>query len=277
LADVGINFESKSGTGTADSKFSWDLSCENLGINENKTYKIYFVSGDKDECKEINQDTLTYTLSVNVPFNNKPLFDVDTYFELEVNELFNLDLLVTDLDEADLISVDVFSEAVIPPSESFSFTKMTGKRNVVAPLSWTPECDLLGAKRAPKTYTVYFLAWDDNCPNFKSDTLAINFEVRELDVDYDGFLPPNAFSPNGDGINDTYSLFELPIRESNLPPDNCADQFQSIVIFDRSGNNVFTSKEREFVWTGVGAAPGSYFYQIDYLNTKYKGVLTLVR
>jgi len=101
--------------------------------------------------------------------------------------------------------------------------------------------------------------------------------VTELSVNYGVFSPPNAFSPNGDGHNDTYTLANLTEEFYNLPPDNCADQFQSIVIFDRAGATIFKSENREFVWTGNGSDAGTYYFQIDYLNTGYKGTITLVR
>jgi gliding motility-associated-like protein len=91
-----------------------------------------------------------------------------------------------------------------------------------------------------------------------------------------GVLYPNAFTPNGDGRNDTYSPFvDIPLT---------AYQF---VIYNRWGQTVFESKDPERYWdgtiNGVAAANGSYVWQCVYIsqidNTRHadKGVLILIR
>jgi gliding motility-associated-like protein len=65
---------------------------------------------------------------------------------------------------------------------------------------------------------------------------------------------PNAFSPNGDGVNDFFAL------EYRL-----IDEFL-IVIYDRWGNQVYTSTDLKFRWDGTtNGAPnpdGTYVYVI---------------
>lgn len=277
LQNVGIQFENQTGNGSVSSDFLWDMSCENLNITSSQSYKILFAAEDQDKCHESNQDTVEVTVNVIVPTNNKPIFEVDDNYSLSINETFELDVVASDGDNADLLTLDLLSVNSAPPSDGFAFEPNTGVGRVSAALTWTPECDLLGENLEPNSYTVDFLVYDDNCPNVESQVHSIVFEVTELTVDYGGFAPPNAFSPNGDGHNDTFTLTNLTEEYYNLPPDNCADQFQSIVIFDRAGGTVFKSTDREFIWTGDGAESGSYYFHIDYLNTDYKGVLTIVR
>lgn len=88
-------------------------------------------------------------------------------------------------------------------------------------------------------------------------------------VSYD-FKPPNVFSPNGDGKNDFYAI-------ETLPTDNCAEQFERIVIYNRWGTEVFRDTSREFRWYGTGYASGEYFYQIEYTQRRFKGPLTLLK
>jgi len=71
---------------------------------------------------------------------------------------------------------------------------------------------------------------------------------------------PNAFSPNGDGVNDFFSLAYKLI-----------DQFQ-IVIYDRWGNEVYTSNDPNFLWDGVSlqggpSQEGTYVYVINGTTT----------
>ncbi|MEP2027038.1 MAG: gliding motility-associated C-terminal domain-containing protein [Reichenbachiella sp.] len=277
LQSIGIEFENQSGNGFVSSDFFWDLSCENLNITSNRSYKVLFAVEDEDVCHESNQDTVEVVINVIVPPNNKPIFEVENNYALSINEEFVLDIIASDGDNLDLLTLDLLSINSAPPSEGFSFEGSTGVGTVSSTLTWIPECGLLGDNFEPDNYSVDFIVYDDNCPNIESEVHTISFEINELDVDYGEFAPPNAFSPNGDGHNDTYTLSNLTDEFYNLPPDNCADQFQSIVIFDRAGGTVFKSSNREFEWTGDGADAGTYYYHIDYLHTDYKGVLTLVR
>lgn len=277
LSNSRVAFNAAEGNGLIEEPFSWDLSCENLNINSSTTYSLYFVAEDQDYCEQINADTLEVLVNVVVPANNKPVFENEATYSLSVNEEFSLDIIANDGDNNDLLTLDLLSVNSAPPSEGFSFARSTGNGRVSSTLTWKPECTLLGEEYATETYAVDFLVFDDNCPNFESQSLTINFEVSELRVEYDVFTPPNAFSPNGDGHNDTYTLTNFTEQNFNLPPDNCGDQFQSIVIFNRTGSKVFESASREFVWTGADAELGTYYFEIDYLNTNYKGTITLVR
>ncbi|MEO9967773.1 MAG: gliding motility-associated C-terminal domain-containing protein [Reichenbachiella sp.] len=278
LGGRGITFEDSDGVGSIDSPFSWDLSCDNLNISRTTSYTIFFISDDQDYCQETNSDTLEVQFNIVVPENSKPVFEVEEFYSLNINEEFELDVVATDANNNDLLTLDLLSVNSAPPSAGFSFERRsTGNGRVTSKLVWTPECSLLGDNFSSENYVVDFFVFDDNCPNPESEAITVTFEVSELEVNYNNFSPPNAFTPNGDGRNDTYTLNNLTDNDYNLPPDNCGDQFQSIVIFDRAGGKVFQSANREFVWTGEGADTGTYFYYIDYLNNDFKGTITLVR
>lgn len=88
---------------------------------------------------------------------------------------------------------------------------------------------------------------------------------------------PNAFSPNGDGINDRFYPFGgADVQEVKL--------FQ---VFDRYGALVFEQKdfqpnEESFGWEGEGYAPGTYVYLIiiEFINkeeTLLKGEVHLIK
>ena len=82
--------------------------------------------------------------------------------------------------------------------------------------------------------------------------LTITVLVQEVVV-------PNAFTPNGDGINDFWDIKYL-----NLYPGN------TVNIFDRYGRKIFTSNGYGIPWDGTynGAAlpTGVYYYIIDSKN-----------
>lgn len=70
---------------------------------------------------------------------------------------------------------------------------------------------------------------------------------------------PNVFSPNGDGINDLFS-----IQPKNVSAMHCQ-------IFSRWGNLVFESEATQILWNGTHEgkmlAAGVYFYILSYTGT----------
>jgi gliding motility-associated-like protein len=82
---------------------------------------------------------------------------------------------------------------------------------------------------------------------------------------------PNVFTPNGDGVNET---FEIPGLETFTAND--------ITIVNRWGATVYQKKGYKNEWDGQGLNEGTYFYilKVETSNGKwdiYKGYITLLR
>lgn len=82
---------------------------------------------------------------------------------------------------------------------------------------------------------------------------------------------PTAFTPNGDNTNDVFRIYGEGFKDD--------DQIKSflIVIFDRWGNEIFSSREANFEWDGTvdgtPVAVGTYVYKIrleGYATQKYE-------
>jgi hypothetical protein len=106
--------------------------------------------------------------------------------------------------------------------------------------------------------------------------------VKDIDAREELFTPPNVFTPNdGDDINAYYAMEirnELTGELTNiLPIDNCAGQFEKVIIINRWGTQVFESTDRDFKWLGKEDAAGVYYYLIKYSNRQYKGPVSLRR
>ena len=68
---------------------------------------------------------------------------------------------------------------------------------------------------------------------------------------------PNVFTPNFDGVNDYFV-----IKNAEAYPEN------TLIIFDRSGNIVFTRNGYQNTWDGSNLPQGTYYYMFTY---KFKG------
>ena len=64
---------------------------------------------------------------------------------------------------------------------------------------------------------------------------------------------PNAFTPNGDGINDAL-----------LVGMDCTPTAFELELFDRWGHRVFHTDDPTFAWTGDGLPIGVFVFQLDY-------------
>ena len=82
--------------------------------------------------------------------------------------------------------------------------------------------------------------------------------------------PANVFTPNGDGKNDDFSL-------KDLPEDNCTEKFEFIEIYDRWGQSVYKSTERNFKWSGGQFSSAEFHYLIQFTEHRYKGWVELIR
>ncbi|MCU0439655.1 MAG: gliding motility-associated C-terminal domain-containing protein [Raineya sp.] len=167
-----------------------------------------------------------------------------------------------------------------------------GRKDIIstrASFIWKPDCDLIRSNGQNDTLTVYFLAKrkpSSGCFT-ATDSIKVKFLLRDTYAHFDEFLPPNTFTPNGDGINDVFVLSNLEpappkqpngIQNPNMPLDNCLFKFEKIIIYNRWGKEVFSSSDRNFVWNGDKQTSGVYYYQIKYSNQKlYKGIINLLR
>lgn len=276
-ANIGMVFFGGEGEGEVESPFSWDTSCKNLRINENTTYTLEFHSEDYDECQVTNTGSRIVKIHVIVPPNDKPEFAYYADTIIYVNQLFELDITAFDFDLGDSVTVEFFNSARLPRSEIIEFPRETGYGEVTSTFRWLPDCSLIDLGETSAFFEIPFIAYDDNCVGARLDTMAIRFEVTETREQFNQFIPPNVFTPNGDNINDVYSLTNLRNANQNLPVDNCDDAFQYFVVHDRNGTEVFYSSNREFSWNGLNVESGVYYYLVKYTNTDYKGYIHVLR
>jgi gliding motility-associated-like protein len=86
----------------------------------------------------------------------------------------------------------------------------------------------------------------NSSPSCKGEPAELEIELGERNV----FIP-NAFTPNGDGLNDTWVL-----RNIQYYPDNV------LVILNRWGNEIYKVENYNNQWNGSSLNEGSYFYKL---------------
>lgn len=167
--------------------------------------------------------------------------------------------------------VDAGSDVEIVQGESTILTGF-GQGQII---DWIPGSSLsnpnvLNPVATPIQTTTYFLTITDTingCTDYDSVTVTV---VPNLKI-------PDTFTPNGDGINDTWEIITI----EEYP--NC-----EIIIYDRWGQVVFkTIGYPQSKWWdgkskgGKDLTPGAFFYYIDLKSPAhpdpYRGSLNLVR
>ena len=137
-------------------------------------------------------------------------------------------------------------------------------------ISWSPplfidNIHVLQPTVSPVLKTSYILTANSNngCGS-SSDT--VNVQV------YKKVIIPNAFSPNGDGINDTWNITALAAYDN-----------YELSVFNRYGQTVYDTKNYSRPWNGTfNGSPlpvGTYYYLLDLKLglPKLNGYLVILR
>ena len=279
LLDYAILFDDVAGVSEVESKFTWFPSCENISFpsdTTNKKLRLWFVLNDLDKCKFPNYDSLEVNVTLIPPLNTAPNISINNRNEqvkverdsvyLTVGDLVDVEVLVSDF-EVNNVNLFLSDSSVIP--DGLEFTSTSGIGNTKSEIKWLVECYNLDEGNKPRAYSLILVSTDDACYNQLENRRVLTLIVSDVESDDINFVPPNVFTPNNDGVNDTYSL-------ENLPFDNCSGEFRSFRVHNRWGTEVYISIERDFVWNGEDLLPGVYFYSIEYTNKDYNGTISIL-
>ena len=102
------------------------------------------------------------------------------------------------------------------------------------------------------------------------------YNLIHIKGDFTVFIP-NAFTPNGDGLNDVFRGLPIGLQEFNY-----------IKVFNRWGEQIFMTKDINIGWdgtrqtTGEQLPEGAYVYEIKGFNAGgnpifAKGIINLIR
>jgi gliding motility-associated-like protein len=230
-----------------------------------------------NRCPASANDTLNVKLISEPVLEHPPIASADAppgdaecdhIIELTVEDEIEFMVFAEDLIDNDLIDLRAVGRGFNLADVGMVFENISGQGNLQSLFSWKTDCRAI--RENSNEYIIDFIATDEGFCENRSDTVKVKIILLDKPINIEGFLPPNAFTPNGDLVND---VFYMP----DLPEENCLFGFEGIKVFNRWGGLVFESKDRNFSWDGNELPAGVYFYTLDYRRDKYRGSVSLIR
>ena len=186
-----------------------------------------------------------------------PISGLDTSYIIIAGESLCTDIKLLDQNTKDSLKIyassELFSGADRLPVNTFHPVKEKAA-TVQTQLCLTTTCENI----RPEPYIITLYGQDSSCYGNNFDTLTIKYYVMSP---FDGSIDtviPNVFTPNGDGVNDTYHV--------KAKINYCFDTFH-IQIFSRWGENVFEDRDFLFNWdgkkNGSDLPSGMYYYLLE--------------
>nr|WP_256471342.1 Ig-like domain-containing protein [Solitalea agri] len=249
----------------------------------------FIYTPDKDY---VGMDTLTYTVSDGALTSNVATVVINV-LEVKISEM---DLAIKKTAETHPVVIDDIFSYTIVASNLSSITVNTILVKDVIPdgLEYVDASALKGAI----TYNASERRLEWNIDSLRAgEQLTLNLRVRVKEVGtftnvatitapgddknlsnnvssvrktVMGFIIPNAFSPNNDGINDLFVIKGIETMDSEL------------IIYNRYGNEIIRKRNYQNDWDGSSLPSATYYYVVavrDENNAiqKFAGAVTIVR
>lgn len=270
ISKLGINYNAKSGNGNIESPFEWIVGCEDI---RPEPY-IIDLSLTERHCEKNIKYQQSITLNTLAKPNSQPKLSTNSKtqnFEILIDEKqltpINFDITGKDNDK-DFLKLYLEEKNINFSKESIKWQNKEGFENINSNFDWTPNCQNLNGKNE-RMFDFKFIIDDHSCSTNKYDTLSINVLLKNIKSEFK-LNPPNVISPNNDNINDAFFI-------NDLPADNCQEKFSYIKIFTRWGQEIFSSKDRDFKWEPNNTPIGTYLYNIKYTSKNYKGWIEVLK
>ncbi|MEY4929814.1 MAG: hypothetical protein RI909_538, partial [Bacteroidota bacterium] len=218
LSLLGISFPKATGNGQVSSLFQWNITCSKLDLKKKDTFLFQFIVVDNaNKCRVFKADTVDVRIKILPPLNAVPQLIIqngttvvnDQTVNITLGQPIRFDIIGTDADllpDKDLLKLTLLEATGNVTPEGYEFTPKEGKGRVESVLSWAPDCSVFKDNIYENEYTFTFRLGDDRCFSAKVDTVVVTIRLKDIDTEGREFLPPNVFTPNGDGCNDYFAL-----------------------------------------------------------------------
>ncbi|UOG77008.1 gliding motility-associated C-terminal domain-containing protein [Hymenobacter tibetensis] len=271
-ADVGATFTQGVNGSQIRGRFSWRVDCRAAG---RPLHEFRFLAS-AGPCNE--PQVVTLTVPIQVEYKNAPpvltslqvpastsATDPPLVIRRPLGGVFEATFDGIDIDQDQLVMTATGNGFELAEA-GMSFRPTNGNGQAAGTFRWDANCAAISLP--DRTLEVTFQLQETTClPN--PQTRVVRFELVRPEATE--FKPVNIFTPNGDDLNATFSI-------PDLPADFCDSRFASIKIFSRWGSQVYESKDRNFRWDGDQRVAGVYYYLIEFTDgRKYKGPITLER
>lgn len=266
--------------GLGDTLLGWQICTPQCKDIMNNGPFIYDVIVSDDACPAPKRDTIRVILDLIVAPNTPPTLTATSTNDITVLangdiqvNVFEIDTIVIDFTGLDADSNNILSLTAIPDRFSLNdfgmeFENVTGASPLSSSFEWIITCDKLEGS-TKDNFAIDFVVNDGSCDDSGMDTINVKFNINYEVVSKD-FVGYNVFTPNDDGINEKFVI-------SNLPRDNCENQYVSFEIYNRWGRKIYETNSRKVEWDGDDISDGVYFYVARYTEHSYKGHFTILR
>ncbi|WP_425636824.1 gliding motility-associated C-terminal domain-containing protein [Algoriphagus yeomjeoni] len=229
-------------------------------------YKISWSSGEND-AREINFNTSgSLKVQVTDALGCTSQTEVRVDFPTQINKAGRLDF--------DYRKLEINSEPEVQVDEEIIFESVISEEFIGWEWSFgdgkaSKEKDPIHKFKNAGNFEVILTAYDIyGCSSTEKNIIQVNAPLEFITI-------PNAFTPNGDGLNDTF-----------IPKLRAVTEF-SMTIFNTWGEKIYSTSSLETKgWDGThdgqDSPPGNYLYQITYTSKDSKqntqtGGVTLIR
>jgi gliding motility-associated-like protein/uncharacterized repeat protein (TIGR01451 family) len=212
--------------------------------------------------------TLTADLMINKSSESRSVTINDT-FEYLIRVKNNGAGTATRIKVQDILPIELSFEQLITPATGLANYNQGSKAILweISKLDNEETADLkikvkaMNAGIIKNTATVSAAETD---PNLANNTSTASKSIAAIII-------PNVFTPNGDGLNDTFEIPGLEFYEAN-----------ELTILNRWGGTVYSKKGYRNDWTALGLNEGTYYYLLKVKSAAnkwevYKGFVTVLR
>jgi len=255
----GLTLPSGSGRGVVNATFKWTEICTTPDQLPLRLQSIV----ESNVCGDIQFDTFFIYIRVipkllDVTLTSSYTGATDIFLDERTSTRFLLTGKVNDSR-----TVQLSASGSLKDQPDFIFRGGVGTTEYSDNFYFTAAC---GGKSG--TYPVTFMAVSRFCGFEYIDSLRYNVTLK-YEPDSMGILP-NLITPNGDGMNDEFSLAKI------APVENCANQFDFVEIYNRWGKRIFFSRNRDFVWSPEKDIEGIYYYGLNFKNKRFSSWISVV-